>query len=99
MICRINANIMANQQSIEIIRCAGMETGVAFFSVPLMSHETLVADVARNRHAELFCHRHQTDQLMVLSGSLDLVILQNRQFQLIRLKQKDRTWDLSLIHI
>ena len=93
MICRINANIMANQQSIEIIRCAGMETGVAFFSVPLMSHETLVADVAPNRHAELFCHRHQTDQLMVLSGSMDLVILQNRQFQLIRLKQKDRTWD------
>jgi len=29
---------------------------------------------------------------MVLSGNLDLVILQNRQFQLIRLKQKDRTW-------
>ena len=93
MICRINSNIIANQQSIEIIRCAGMETGVAFFSVPLMSHETLVADVAPNRHAELFCHRHQTDQLMVLSGSLDLVILQNRRFQLIRLKQKDRTWD------
>ena len=75
MICRINANIMANQQPIEIIRRAGMETGVAFFSAPLMSHETLVAGVAPNRHAELFCHRHQTDQLMVLSGSLDLVIL------------------------
>ena len=93
MICRTNANIMANQQSIEIIRCAGLDTGIAFFSDPQTSHETLVADVTPTRHAELFCHRHQTDQLMVLSGSLDLVILQNRQFQLIRLKQKDRTWD------
>ncbi len=60
---------MANQQSIKIIRCAGLETGVAFFSDPLMSHETLVADVTLNRHAELFCHRHQTDQLMVLSAA------------------------------
>ena len=92
MICRINADIMANQQSIEIVQYAGLDTGIAFFSDPLISHETLVADVTPNRHAELFCHRHQTDQLMVLSGSLDLVILQNRQFQLIRLKQKDRTW-------
>ena len=83
---------MANQQTIEIIRGAGLDTGNAFFSDPLTSHETLVADVTPSRHVELFCHRHQTDQLMVLSGSLDLVILQNRQFQLIRLKQKDRTW-------
>ena len=92
MICRINANIMAIQQSIEIIRCAGLDTGIAFFSDPLTNHETLVADVTPSRHVELFCHRHQTDQLMVLSGSLDLVILQNRQFQLIPLRQKDRTW-------
>ena len=92
MICTINANIMANQQSIEIIRCGGLDTGNAFFSDPLTSHETLVADVTTSLHAELFCHRHQTDQLMVLSGSMDLIILQNRQFQLIRLTQNDRTW-------
>ena len=92
MIYRINADIKANQQSIEIIQYASPDIGIAFFSDPLISHETLVADVTPNRQAELFCHRHQTDQLMVLSGSLDLVILQNRQFQLIRLKQKDRTW-------
>ena len=92
MIFTINANIMANQQTIEVFRCDGTETGVAFFSDPLPSHETLVADVTSAPHAELFCHRYQTDQLMVLSGSLDLVVLQNRQFKLIRLKQKDRTW-------
>ena len=63
-----------------------------FFSDPIPSHETLIAEVKATPHAELFCHRYQTDQLMVLSGSLDLIILKNRQFQLIRLQQKDRTW-------
>ena len=29
---------------------------------------------------------------MVLRGSLDLIVLQNRQFQLIRLQDSDRTW-------
>ena len=70
MICTINANIMVNQQSIEIIRCGGLDTGNAFFSDPLTRLETLVADVTTNLHAELFCHRHQTDQLMVLSGDM-----------------------------
>ena len=92
MICTINANIMTTQQSIEIFRCAGLDSGIAFFSDPIPSHETLIADVKATPHAELFCHRHQTDQLMVLSGSLDLIILRNRQFQLIRLQQNNRTW-------
>ena len=92
MICTINANIMTTQQSIEIFRCAGQDSGIAFFSDPIPSHETLIADVKATPHAELFCHRHQTDQLMVLSGSLDLIILRNRQFQLIRLQQNNRTW-------
>lgn len=92
MICTFNANIMMIQQSIEILRCAGQDSGIAFFSEPIPSHETLIADVKATPHAELFCHRHQTDQLMVLSGSLDLIILQNRRFQFIRLQQNNRTW-------
>tara|TARA_B100000073_G_scaffold114792_1_gene92863 strand:+ start:271 stop:765 length:495 start_codon:yes stop_codon:yes gene_type:complete len=84
--------IVVKQQTIEIFHCAGLDSGVAFFSDPLPSHETLVAEVHATPHSQLFCHRHQTDQLMVLRGSLDLIVLQNRQFQLIRLQDSDRTW-------
>jgi hypothetical protein len=36
------------------------------FSAPQPSHETLIAEVSTSANGELFCHRRQTDQLMVL---------------------------------
>ncbi|MEB3276313.1 MAG: hypothetical protein VKM92_05030 [Cyanobacteriota bacterium] len=41
---------------------------------------------------ELFCHRHQTDQLMVLRGSIDLVVLQNRCLRVVILREDEPTW-------
>jgi len=38
---------------------------------------------------ELFCHRHQTDQLILLRGSLDLVVLHNGRFERITLREDD----------
>jgi hypothetical protein len=40
----------------------------------------------------LFCHRHQTDQLMVLRGSIDLIVIQNRQLRCITLREDEATW-------
>ena len=83
---------MRNQHPIEIFRCANHDSGVAFFSDPLLCDETLIAEVKPSPNSDLYCHRNQTDQLMVLRGSLDLMILQNKTFQCIHLCDTDRLW-------
>ena len=83
---------MHARQSVEILPCTGLKAGVAFFSDPLPSDETLVAEVSRSNVPELFCHRHQTDQLMVLRGSVELIVLQNRRLHRISLREDEATW-------
>jgi len=83
---------MALQRMIEIHPSLGATSGPAFFRDPLPSHETLIAEVRPSAAPELFCHRHQTDQLMVLRGGIELVVLQNRRLQRIRLREDEPTW-------
>lgn len=70
----------------------GSSAGAAFFRDPLPSDETLIAEVQPTIHPALFCHRHQTDQLMVLRGSIDLIVVQNRQLHCITLREDEATW-------
>jgi hypothetical protein len=42
--------------------------------------------------ADLFCHRRQTDQLMVLRGALELVVLQAGRLRRITLREDEPTW-------
>jgi len=83
---------MALCRSVEVLPSRGARAGVAFFREPQPSDETLIAEVAPSTRAELFCHRHQTDQLMVLRGSLDLIVLQNRRLRRITLREDEATW-------
>jgi len=83
---------MALRRSIEIHPSAGASAGPAFFRDPLPSDETLIAEVRPSSAPALFCHRHQTDQLMVLRGSIELVVLQNRCLQRITLREDEPTW-------
>jgi dTDP-4-dehydrorhamnose 3,5-epimerase-like enzyme len=48
----------------------------------------MVVKVPANTIDDLFVHRHQTDQLLVVRGSFVLVILYNRQYQYIPLSAK-----------
>lgn len=66
--------------------------GDALFSAPRASDETLIAEIGRGDAFELFCHRFQTDQLLVLRGAIDLVVLQNRQLRRIPLREDEATW-------
>ncbi|MAN20136.1 MAG: hypothetical protein CMN94_10280 [Synechococcus sp. EAC657] len=79
-------------QNIEIFQCTSHDSGTAFFSDPLLCDETLIAEVKPSLHSDLYCHRNQTDQLMVLRGSLDLMILQNKTFKCIHLCDSERLW-------
>jgi uncharacterized RmlC-like cupin family protein len=83
---------MALSRSVEILHSPGASAGLAFLREPLSSDETQIAEVATCTRAELFCHRHQTDQLMVLRGGIDLIVLQNRRLRRITLREDEPTW-------
>ncbi|MFB8787948.1 MAG: hypothetical protein U7123_03685 [Potamolinea sp.] len=49
----------------------------------LFSQETMLVTIAPGTVEELFVHHYQTDQLLVVQGSVVLVVLQNRSYQYI----------------
>ena len=67
-------------------------SGSTLFGTPQPSDETMIAEVGPAGVPELYCHRHQTDQLMVLRGSLDLILLQEGRLQCISLRDDTATW-------
>jgi hypothetical protein len=83
---------MALSRRVEIVPCHGSMAGATLFSSPRPSDETLIAEVGTSRHGELFCHRRQTDQLMVLRGCIDLVVLQERRLNRITLREDEAAW-------
>ena len=83
---------MSSHRPVEILPLSGLQAGVAFFSDPLPSDATLIAEVPSSDQPQLFCHRRQTDQLMVLRGSIDLIVVQNRQLRRITLREDEATW-------
>ena len=64
------------------------DSGMAQFFTPQTSHETMMVKVEAGIADDLFVHRFQTDQLFVVSGSLVLVVLQNRQYRYIPLSAR-----------
>ena len=83
---------MAATPRIELLPGSASAVGSTLFSQPLASDETLIAEVHGSDRGELFCHRFQTDQLQVIRGSLDVIILQNRRLRCIRLREGEPEW-------
>lgn len=83
---------MALARRVEILPVERSLSGHTVFSAAQSSDETLIAEIGTERVCELFCHRRQTDQLMVLRGAVDLVVLENRRLRRIRLREDEATW-------
>jgi mannose-6-phosphate isomerase-like protein (cupin superfamily) len=83
---------MALVRRVEILPPQCSSSGNTTFSAPQSSHETLIAEVGTDQALELFCHRHQTDQLLVLRGAIDLMVLQEGRLRRIRLREDEATW-------
>jgi oxalate decarboxylase/phosphoglucose isomerase-like protein (cupin superfamily) len=83
---------MALARQIEILPRQAAKAGATLFSAPQPSHETLIAEVSSSTSGELFCHRRQTDQLMVLRGAIELVVLQAGRLRRITLREDEPTW-------
>jgi uncharacterized RmlC-like cupin family protein len=82
---------MALIKQIEIFPLQSIQSGMAQFYTPQSSHETMLVQVAAGAVDDLFVHHFQTDQLLVVRGSFVLVVLQNRCYHYLSLREDQPT--------
>lgn len=75
-------------QGVTVKRIDSIQGGMAEFYTPQSSDETMVVKVPANTIDDLFVHRHQTDQLLVVKGGFVLIVLYDRQYQYIPLSEE-----------
>lgn len=78
---------MGLSNGVEIRELESIKGGMVEFYTPQASHETILVQIAPATLDDLFVHRFQTDQLLVVKGSFVLVILHNRRYQYISLSE------------
>ncbi len=76
---------MSLSKGVEIHALTSAKAGLIQFYTPQASHETMLVQVPPNTIDDMFVHKYQTDQLMVVRGSFILVILHNGKYQYIPL--------------
>lgn len=79
---------MGLTKGIEIRYLESIRGGMSEFYTPQSSHETMLVQIPPHTIDDLFVHRHQTDQLLVVRGSFVLVVLHNRQYQYVPLSDR-----------
>lgn len=72
---------MAKARGIEICPLASVKGGMAEFYTPQSSHETMLVQIPAGTIDDLFVHKSQTDQILVVKGRVVLVTLINRSYQ------------------
>ena len=82
---------MGLSKQVELRLLESMKGGMAEFYPPQTSHETMLVTIPGNTIDDLFVHRHQTDQILVVRGSLVLVVLQNRRYEYFLLSEDHPT--------
>lgn len=78
---------MGLKQKISIRSLESIEAGTTRFYTPQSSDETMLVNISAGSVEDLFVHRYQTDQLLLVKGSMTLVILSNRQYEYIYLNE------------
>jgi hypothetical protein len=76
---------MSLSKGVEIHSLSSVKAGMIKFYTPQASHETMLVQIPSNTIDEMFVHKYQTDQLMVVRGSFILVILHDGKYQYIPL--------------
>ena len=79
---------MGLKRHVEIKSIESTATGMTEFYTPQSSNETMLVKVEAGVADDLFVHHFQTDQLLVVSGQLVLVILQNKQYRYIPMSDR-----------
>lgn len=78
---------MSRVRGIELQTLASVKGGMTEFYTPQSSHETMVVQIPAGTIENLFVHKSQTDQLLVVKGRFVLVTLIDRQYQYIPLSE------------
>nr|WP_210404592.1 cupin [Chroococcidiopsis sp. TS-821] len=82
---------MSSVRGVEIRLLSAVKGGMTEFYTPQSSHETMLVQIPPNTIDDLFVHKTQTDQLLVVKGSFVLVVLVNRRYQYIPLSDRKPT--------
>ena len=78
---------MSLVRGIEIYPLASVKGGGAEFYTPQASHETVLVQIPAGTIDDLFVHKSQTDQLMVVKGRMVVVTMINRRYHYIPLSE------------
>jgi dTDP-4-dehydrorhamnose 3,5-epimerase-like enzyme len=72
---------MSLTRQIEVRNLESIKGGMAEFYTPQTSHETMLVQVPARTIDDLFVHRQQTDQIVVVRGRFMLVVLENGRYR------------------
>ncbi len=75
-------------QGVTLQTIKSIQGGMAEFYTPQSSDETMLVKIPAHTIDDLFVHKHQTDQLLVVKGSFVLVVLYDRSYQYIPLSEE-----------
>lgn len=75
-------------KGVNIKAIESIQGGMAEFYTPQSSDETMIVKLSANSEDDLFVHKQQTDQILVVKGSFVLIVLYNKQYQYIPLSEK-----------
>jgi dTDP-4-dehydrorhamnose 3,5-epimerase-like enzyme len=78
---------MSQARGIEFRLLESVKGGMAEFYTPQSSNETMLVQIPSGTIDDLFVHKSQTDQLLVVKGQFVLVTLINGQYQYIPLSE------------
>ena len=78
---------MTKARGIQIRQLESIRGGMAEFFTPQASTETVLVQIPPNTIDDLFVHKTQTDQLLVVRGRFVLVTLIDKQYQYIPLSE------------
>ncbi|MCX7594954.1 MAG: dTDP-4-dehydrorhamnose 3,5-epimerase [Fischerella sp.] len=74
-------------RGIAIRQLESIKGGMAEFFTPQASHETMLVQIPPHTVDDLFVHKSQTDQLLVVKGEFVIVTLINKRYQYIPLSE------------
>ena len=80
---------MSLSKGVEINYLTSVKAGMVQFYTPQASHETMLVQIPPHTIDNMFVHKYQTDQLMVVRGNFVLVILHNGKYQYIPLSDSE----------
>ncbi len=79
---------MSSARGVEIRPLTSTKGGMTNFYTPQTSDQTILVQIPPSTIEDLFVHKAQTDQLLVVKGRFVLVTLINRRFEYVALSDR-----------